>query len=45
MQFIEVWRQKETVLQASRLTNLLLANAGHEVRTPLNQIIKCVSAF
>ncbi|KAG0640812.1 hypothetical protein HOY80DRAFT_1008851 [Tuber brumale] len=37
--FIEVWRQKETALQTSQLTRLLLANASHEVRTPLNAII------
>ena len=29
-QFIEVWRQKETALQTTQLTNLLLSNAGHE---------------
>ncbi|KAF7365436.1 ATP-binding cassette transporter [Mycena venus] len=37
--FIEVWRQKENALQTTRLTNLLLSNASHEVRTPLNHII------
>lgn len=37
--FIEVWRQKETALQNSQLTRLLLANSAHEVRTPLNAII------
>lgn len=37
--FIEVWRQKETALQNSELTKLLLANSAHEVRTPLNAII------
>lgn len=37
--FIEVWRQKETALQDSQLTRLLLANSAHEVRTPLNAII------
>ncbi|KAH0614791.1 uncharacterized protein H6S33_000427 [Morchella sextelata] len=37
--FIEVWRQKEAALQKSQLTKLLLANASHEVRTPLNAII------
>lgn len=30
MQFIEVWRQKETALQATKLTNILLSNASHE---------------
>ncbi|KXJ85119.1 putative cyanobacterial phytochrome B [Microdochium bolleyi] len=37
--FIEVWRQKEATIQSNRLTRLLLANAAHEVRTPLNAII------
>ncbi|KAJ3753797.1 hypothetical protein EV360DRAFT_96883 [Lentinula raphanica] len=37
--FIEVWRQKENALQTTKLTNLLLSNASHEVRTPLNHII------
>ncbi|KAA8910033.1 putative cyanobacterial phytochrome B [Sphaerosporella brunnea] len=37
--FIEVWKQKEAVLMNSQLTRLLLANASHEVRTPLNAII------
>ncbi|TFY72877.1 hypothetical protein EVG20_g157 [Dentipellis fragilis] len=30
--FIEVWRQKETALQTTKLTNILLSNAGHEGR-------------
>jgi hypothetical protein len=29
-QFIEVWRQKESALQSTELTNLLLSNASHE---------------
>ncbi|KAF9561324.1 hypothetical protein CPC08DRAFT_635599 [Agrocybe pediades] len=37
--FIEVWREKESALQTTKLTNLLLSNASHEVRTPLNHII------
>jgi light-regulated signal transduction histidine kinase (bacteriophytochrome) len=37
--FIDVWRQKEAALQSSQLTRLLLANASHEVRTPLNAVI------
>ena len=37
--FIDVWRQKEAVLQNSQLTRLLLANSAHEVRTPLNAVI------
>ena len=28
--FIEVWRQKETALQTTKLTNILLSNASHE---------------
>ncbi|RYP45482.1 hypothetical protein DL768_008185 [Monosporascus sp. mg162] len=40
--FIEVWRRKETALQGSHLTKLLLANSAHEVRTPLNAIINCL---
>ncbi|KAG6909273.1 hypothetical protein DXG01_001335 [Tephrocybe rancida] len=37
--FIAVWRQKESALQTTRLTEILLSNASHEVRTPLNHII------
>jgi light-regulated signal transduction histidine kinase (bacteriophytochrome) len=37
--FIRIWREKEQTLQNSRLTELLLANSAHEVRTPLNAII------
>jgi light-regulated signal transduction histidine kinase (bacteriophytochrome) len=37
--FIKVWRQKEAALHNSQLTNLLLANAAHEVRTPLNAVL------
>ena len=37
--FIEVWRQKEEAVQSKRLASLLLDNASHEVRTPLNAII------
>jgi len=37
--FIEVWRQKEAIVQRNRLTRILIRNAGHEVRTPLNSII------
>ncbi|KAH9924618.1 uncharacterized protein BXZ73DRAFT_79180 [Epithele typhae] len=37
--FIEVWRQKESALQTTKLTTILLSNASHEVRTPLNHII------
>lgn len=37
--FIEVWRQREAAMTSSRLTTLLLSNASHEVRTPLNHII------
>jgi len=34
-----VWRQKEAIVQRNRMTRLLIRNAGHEVRTPLNSII------
>nr|AKR71446.1 putative sensor histidine kinase/response regulator FphA [Aspergillus glaucus] len=37
--FIKVWRQKEAAMENSQLTQLLLANSAHEVRTPLNAII------
>ncbi|EAU85944.2 atypical/HisK protein kinase [Coprinopsis cinerea okayama7 len=37
--FIEVWRQKQTAMQSTKLANLILNNASHEVRTPLNHII------
>lgn len=30
VQFIDVWRQKETAVKATQLTNLLLSNASHE---------------
>lgn len=35
--FIEVWRQKEAVLQSSQLTKILLANASHEGKKSANQ--------
>lgn len=37
--FTEVWQQKETAVQNTQLTKLLLANSAHEFRTPLNAII------
>lgn len=37
--FIEIWRQKESASQNSRLTRLLIRNSSHEVRTPLNAIV------
>lgn len=37
--FIEIWRQKESASQSSRLTRLLIRNSSHEVRTPLNAIV------
>ncbi|KAJ9112574.1 hypothetical protein QFC19_000591 [Naganishia cerealis] len=37
--FIEVWRQKEVAMRTNQLTSILLNNASHEVRTPLNHII------
>jgi signal transduction histidine kinase len=32
-------RQKEAIVQKNRMTRILINNAGHEVRTPLNSII------
>ncbi|KDE03546.1 hypothetical protein MVLG_05974 [Microbotryum lychnidis-dioicae p1A1 Lamole] len=37
--FISIWREKEQAMQANSITSLLLANASHEVRTPLNAIL------
>ena len=37
--FIEVWRQKESAGQNSRMTRILIRNSSHEVRTPLNAIV------
>ncbi|KAI9734616.1 MAG: Light-sensor Protein kinase [Cirrosporium novae-zelandiae] len=44
--FIEVWRQKEAMIQETRLKRMLLLNTSHElfqltlqVRTPLNAVI------
>ncbi|KAE8227122.1 hypothetical protein CF319_g372 [Tilletia indica] len=37
--FISVWRQREQAIQHNQMNKLLLSNASHEVRTPLNHII------
>ncbi|UZJ54933.1 hypothetical protein CBS101457_004253 [Exobasidium rhododendri] len=37
--FISVWRQREQAMHYNQLNKLLLTNATHEVRTPLNHII------
>lgn len=37
--FIEIWRQKEASGQSNKMTRLLIQNAAHEVRTPLNAIV------
>jgi light-regulated signal transduction histidine kinase (bacteriophytochrome) len=37
--FIEIWRQKESAGQSNTMTRLLIQNAAHEVRTPLNAIV------
>lgn len=37
--YVQVWQQKEKPSHGSRLTQLLLANSAHQVRTPLNAII------
>ncbi|BFZ55108.1 hypothetical protein PYCC9005_002147 [Savitreella phatthalungensis] len=40
--FIEIWREKQAALQTSRMASILLRNAGHEVRTPLNAIMNYI---
>jgi hypothetical protein len=35
--FIEVWRQKEAIVQKNRMTRLLIRNAGHEGETLLSE--------
>ncbi|OJJ43971.1 hypothetical protein ASPZODRAFT_803145 [Penicilliopsis zonata CBS 506.65] len=37
--FTETWKQKEAAMHSTQLMRLLLANAAHEFRTPLNAII------
>ncbi|OCK81591.1 hypothetical protein K432DRAFT_442245 [Lepidopterella palustris CBS 459.81] len=37
--FVEVWREKEKTVLDSRMKRILLLNASHEVRTPLNAVI------
>ncbi|KAM7205374.1 putative signal transduction histidine-protein kinase [Naviculisporaceae sp. PSN 640] len=37
--FIRVWREKESAVKESRLKRLLLHDASHQVRTPLNAVI------
>ncbi|KAK4047468.1 hypothetical protein OIV83_005380 [Microbotryomycetes sp. JL201] len=37
--FIAVWREKRSALAANQLNQILLSNASHEVRTPLNAIV------
>ncbi|CAD6913701.1 unnamed protein product [Tilletia controversa] len=37
--FISVWQQREQAIQHNQMNKLLLSNASHEVRTPLNHII------
>ncbi|KAM7223035.1 hypothetical protein V8F06_001591 [Rhypophila decipiens] len=37
--FIRVWRKKESVVKESRLKRLLLHDASHQVRTPLNAVV------
>lgn len=39
IQFIDVWRQKETATKASQYTNMLLANATHEGTRVLPMIV------
>ncbi|TIA87301.1 hypothetical protein E3P99_03262 [Wallemia hederae] len=40
--FIEIWRQKTELSKTSQLSRILISNASHEVRTPLNHIINYV---
>ncbi|PLB33754.1 putative sensor histidine kinase/response regulator [Aspergillus candidus] len=37
--FIRVRKQKQTAMQGSHLTKILLANSAHEFRTPLNAVM------
>lgn len=37
--FIKIWRQAEGNAEADRRTKLLLGNAAHEARTPLNAVV------
>ncbi|KAK0615220.1 hypothetical protein B0T17DRAFT_511006 [Bombardia bombarda] len=37
--FIRVWREKEIAIKETRLKRLLLHDASHQVRTPLNAVI------
>ncbi|KAK1750934.1 hypothetical protein QBC47DRAFT_352484 [Echria macrotheca] len=37
--FIRVWREKEAAVKETRLKRLLLHDASHQVRTPLNAVI------
>ncbi|KAK4214580.1 hypothetical protein QBC37DRAFT_146841 [Rhypophila decipiens] len=37
--FIRVWRERESAVKASRLKRLLLHDASHQVRTPLNAVV------
>ncbi|KAM0791116.1 hypothetical protein ACM66B_004403 [Microbotryomycetes sp. NB124-2] len=38
--FISVWREQKEALAQRQMSAILLANASHEVRTPLNAIIQ-----
>ncbi|KAA8624047.1 hypothetical protein SMACR_07655 [Sordaria macrospora] len=40
--FIQVWREKETAINDTRLKRLLLHDASHQVRNPLNAVINCL---
>ncbi|KAK4452554.1 hypothetical protein QBC34DRAFT_377046 [Podospora aff. communis PSN243] len=37
--FIRVWREKEAAVKETRLKRLLLHDASHQIRTPLNAVI------
>ena len=40
--FIEIWRQRTELNKANQFSQILISNASHEVRTPLNHIINYI---
>jgi hypothetical protein len=43
--FIEVWRQKEAIVQSNRMTRLLIRNAGHEGEVLLPETYRILMAL
>jgi hypothetical protein len=43
--FIEVWRQKEAIVQRNRMTRLLIRNAGHEGEGLLSETFRILTAL